>query len=95
MPPPERRGPPCDGPDCYMNGPCHPGCNPKTEAVQHSSVPSHTEQVESTKGSPGAQWRRRLREFTVWVLLVASAVTALSYLVGGVQTLIDLISKFP
>lgn len=96
MPLPERRGPPCKGPDCYMtNGPCRPGCTPSTKAVQHTPVSSVPEQVHSTNGSLGAQWWRRLREFTAWVLLTASLVAHLNNLVGGVQTLIDLISKFP
>ena len=93
MPLPEGRGPPCSGPDCYTkNGPRHPGCTPDARAAQRSSVAR--EQTEHTKGSPGAQWRRRLREFTAWVLLLTSMVVNINKLVDGVQVLIDLISQF-
>ena len=46
MPLPKRRGPSCEGPDCYMtNGPCQPGCHPDARAVQQpvSQEPEHTQ----------------------------------------------------
>lgn len=94
VPLPEGRGPPCKGPDCYTrNGPCHPGCTPEARAVQHAPVPTPSEQVECTNGSPGPQWRDRLRCFVGWVLQVASLVAASRTIADGIHALIDLISK--
>jgi hypothetical protein len=53
------------------------------------------EQVECTNGSPGVQWRDRLRRFVGWVLQVASVVAASRAIADGVHTLIDLIIKVP
>jgi hypothetical protein len=96
VPLPERRGPPCRGPDCYTrNGPCHPGCTPDARAIQHIPVPSSSEQVESTSESPGSQWYVRARRLVGWVLLIASMITALITIIHGVQGLIMLISTVP
>jgi hypothetical protein len=96
MPLSERRGPLCRGPDCFTeNGPCHPGCDPNAEAVQHIPVPSEPEQAKCTKGSLGTQWRDRLRWVVGWVVPVATVVTALAAAANGVHVLIDLISTFP
>jgi len=92
MPLPKRRGPSCEGPDCYMtNGPCQPGCHPDTRAVQQpvSQEPEHT---QCTSGNPGPQRRDQLRQSVTWVLLAASVVAALSTIAGGVHVLMDLIS---
>lgn len=94
MPLPEGKGPVCRGPDCYMtNGPCHPGCRPDARADQLLPVPSAAEQVECTKGSPGDQWRHRVRQVVACVLLVASLATAPTNIAKGVHALIELIGK--
>lgn len=95
MPLPERRGPPCRGPDCFTeNGPCHPGCHPDARAVTQPVCPP-PEQAQPITGSPGDQRRDRLRRFVGRVLLVASLVAALSTMADGINTLVDLISKLP
>ena len=94
MPLPERRGPPCKGPLCFMkNGPCHPGCTPDAGTAK-TPVWDTPEPTQSTNGSLSVQRRDRLRRFLVWVLLVASVLAALSTIADGLHALIDLISKF-
>ena len=94
MPMPERRGPPCRGPDCFTeNGPCHPGCLPDARAVTPPvSEPEGPEQTHCTSENPGPQWRDQLRQFVTWVLLAASMVAALSTIADGVHALMNLIS---
>lgn len=91
---PEGRGPPCEGPDCYTrNGPCHPGCLPDAGTAE-PPVLTPPEQTQSTKESPSAQRRDRLRRFLGWILLVASVLATLGKITDGAHVLIDLISKF-